>query len=137
VRTQASVSATSSAAEPTAALRAREISAVALLDLYLDRIERLDRDAVNAVVTLDTDRARDAARAADQALVAGATVGPLHGLPMTIKDAIATGGIRSTGGAIELADHVPAEDAPAVARLKASGAIVFGCPPALPGAPKS
>ena len=56
----------------------------------------------------------------------GGSVGPLHGLPVTIKDAIATEGIRSTGGAKELADYVPTEDAPAVARLKAAGAIVFG-----------
>ena len=59
-------------------------------------------------------------------LARGDVVGPLHGLPITIKDAIETEGIRSTGGAVELADHVPAADAPAVARLKAAGAIVFG-----------
>ena len=57
---------------------------------------------------------------------AATSVGPLHGLPITIKDAIETEGIRSTGGAIELTDHVPPQDAPAVARLKAAGAIVFG-----------
>ena len=51
---------------------------------------------------------------------------PLHGLPITIKDAIETEGIRSTGGAVELTDHVPDADAPAVARLKDAGAIVFG-----------
>ena len=56
----------------------------------------------------------------------GGSVGPLHGLPVTIKDAIATEGIRSTGGAKELAEYVPTDDAPAVARLKAAGAIVFG-----------
>ena len=97
-----------------------------LLELYLDRIERLDRGHVNAVVTLDVDRARDAAASADAVLARSDVVGPLHGLPITIKDAIETEGIRSTGGAVELADHVPAADAPAVARLKAAGAIVFG-----------
>jgi len=123
------VSATSSATELTAALRAKEISSRELLDLYLDRIERLDRadrGGVNAVVTLDVERAEVAAAAADDALARGDAVGPLHGLPMTIKDAIETEGIRSTGAAVELADHVPAADAPAVARLKAAGAIVFG-----------
>ncbi|TMK64284.1 MAG: amidase, partial [Actinobacteria bacterium] len=84
------------------------------------------RGGVNAVVTLDVDRGGDAAAAADEALAHGEAVGPLHGLPMTIKDAIETEGIRSTGGAVELADHVPTADAPAVARLKAAGAIVFG-----------
>jgi amidase len=118
--------ATSTAVELATAVRTKEISSCELLDLYLDRIERLDREAVNAVVTLDVERARAAAAAADEALARGDDVGSLHGLPVTIKDAIATEGIRSTGGAVELTDHVPTEDAPAVARLKAAGAIVFG-----------
>jgi amidase len=117
--------ATRPAVELAAAIRSGTVSSRELLELYLDRIGRLDAD-VNAVVTLDTDRARAAASAADDALARGDGVGPLHGLPITIKDAIETEGIRSTGGARELADHVPAADAPAVARLKAAGAIVFG-----------
>src|SRR5215831_1383543 len=116
------VIATSTAVELAAAIRAKEISSRELLDLYLDRIERLDRGAVNAVVTLDVERARRAAAAADDALARKADLGPLHGLPITIKDAIETEGIRSTGAAMELADHVPATDAPAVARLKRAGA---------------
>jgi len=120
--------ATWTATELTAAIRRREIGSRELLDLYLDRIDRLG-GTVNAVVTLDADRARVAAAAADEATARATSsdeLGPLHGLPTTIKDAIATEGIRSTGGAVELADHVPAADAPAVARLKAAGAIVFG-----------
>jgi amidase len=120
------VSAPSTAIELASAIRAKEISSRELLDVYVDRIERLDRGKVNAVVTLDVERARVTAAAADDALARGEDVGPLHGLPITIKDAIETEGIRSTGGAVELADHVPAADAPAVARLKAAGAIVFG-----------
>jgi amidase len=120
------VSATSTAVELAGAIRGKEISSRELLDLYLDRIERLDRGNVNAVVTLDIERARAAAAAADDALGRGDDVGPLHGLPITIKDAIETEGIRSTGGAVELAEHVPTADAPAVTRLKAAGAIVFG-----------
>ena len=117
--------ATRSAVQLAAGLRAREFSSRELLELYLDRIDRLDGD-VHAVVTLDADRARAAADAADDAIARGATPGALHGLPVTIKDAIETAGIRSTGGARELIDHVPTTDAPAVARLKAAGAIVFG-----------
>ena len=121
--------ATSPAIELAAAIRDRRISSRELLDLYLDRIERLN-PSLNAVVTLDVERAREATRRADDTTAAagadGHGLGPLHGLPTTIKDAIATAGIRSTGGATQLSDHVPAEDAPAVAQLKRAGAIVFG-----------
>ena len=113
------------ATELAAAVAAKEVSSRELLDLYLSRVDQLD-DSVHAVVTLDADRARAAATAADEATARGESTGPLHGLPITIKDAIETEGIRSTGGAIELTDHVPTADAPAVARLKAAGAIVFG-----------
>ena len=115
----------SSASELAAAVRSRRVSSVELLDAYVARIEKLN-PMVNAVVTLDTDRAREAADAADAALARGDALGPLHGLPVTIKDAIETEGIRSTGGARELIDHVPTVDAPAVARLKDAGAVVFG-----------
>ena len=108
-----------------AAVRDQEVSSRELLDGYLARIERLD-PAINAVVTLDVERARAGADAADAALARGDAVGPLHGLPITIKDAIEVEGIRATGGATELADHVPTADAAAVARLKAAGAVVFG-----------
>jgi amidase len=117
-----------SATELAAAIRRKELGSRELLDSYLDRIARLDVD-VHAVVTLDVDRAEAAADAADRATAAGTVdhlTHPLHGLPITIKDAIATAGIRSTGGAIELTDHVPDEDAPVVAKLNDAGAIVFG-----------
>jgi amidase len=117
--------ATRSASELAAGIRDGQWSSRELLHLYLDRIERLN-GPINAVVTLDVDRAHAAADAADAALARGDAVGPLHGLPVTIKDAIETEGIRSTGGARELTDHVPTTDAPAVARLKDAGAIVFG-----------
>ena len=107
------------------AIRRHELGSVELLDAQLARIERLD-PAINAVCTLSVDSARSRCVAADRATVAGESWGPLHGIPITIKDAIATAGIRSTGGAVELADHVPAEDAPAVTKVKGAGAIVFG-----------
>ena len=108
-----------------AAVRAREFSAHALLELYAARIERLN-PAINAIVTLDLDRASRDAATIDERLARGDDVGPLAGIPMTIKDAIAVAGMRSTGGAIELQDHVPAEDAPAVAALRAAGAVIVG-----------
>jgi amidase len=117
--------ATLSAVELADGVRSGRWSSRELLDLYLDRIDRLG-GPINAVVTLDAERAWDAAAAADAAVARGDELGPLHGLPITVKDAIETEGIRSTGGARELVDHVPTSDAPAVARLKGAGAIVFG-----------
>jgi amidase len=117
--------ATWTATRLAAAIRAGELSSRELLELYLDRVERLN-PPINAVVTLDADRAREEADRADQEAARGEWRGPLHGLPTTIKDAIEVAHVRSTGGAVELTDHVPSTDAPAVARLKDAGAIVFG-----------
>ncbi len=117
--------ATSSATELAAWIRSKALTSTELLDIYLDRVSRLN-GTLNAVVTLDEQRAREQAQRADAEAERDEWRGPLHGLPITIKDAIETEGIRSTGGAIELSDHVPHADAPAVARLKAAGAIVFG-----------
>lgn len=109
----------------SSAIGAKQVSSRELLENYLGRVEKLN-PSLNAVVTLDAERALEAARAADEATARGASSGRLHGIPATIKDAIETEGIRSTGGANELATHVPAADAPAVARLRNSGAVVFG-----------
>ncbi|MEA3056972.1 MAG: amidase [Actinomycetota bacterium] len=119
------IDATASATELAAAIRRKQISSRELLDLFVDRLDRLD-GKVNAVVTRDVDHAREAATVADDATARGELTGPLHGLPVTIKDAIATAGIRSTGGAVELTDNVPTEDATVVSSIKAAGAIVFG-----------
>ena len=114
-----------SATRLAAAIRDKDLGSRELLEVYLDRIDRLN-GPVNAVVTLDADRARAAADEADEATARGESFGPLHGLPVTMKDAIEVAGVRSTGGAVELSDHVPDDDAVAVARLKGAGAIVFG-----------
>ena len=113
------------ATEQAAAIARRELGSEELLDLCLGRIDQVNPE-VNAVCTLSIEPARTRAREADTATARGESWGPLHGLPITIKDAIATAGIRSTGGATVLRDNVPAHDAPAVASLKAAGAIVFG-----------
>ncbi|MET9301244.1 MULTISPECIES: amidase [Micromonospora] len=112
----------------TALLRALDAGAVSSADLvraHLDRIERLN-PAVNAVVAVDRDRALAAAAAADRARAAGEPRGPLHGLPMTVKDVFETAGLVTTAGAPELAGHRPDRDAEAVARLRAAGAVVVG-----------
>ena len=114
-----------SATATVKAIKAKKTSAVEVLRAQLDRI-KAKNDAINAVVTLDEDGAMARAKAADEALAKGESWGPLHGLPMTIKDSWETQGLRTTAGAKEYANHVPKVDAAPVARLKAAGAIVFG-----------
>ena len=112
-----------SATQLLAQLRERKVGARELLDLLIKRIERLNPE-LNAVVALDIDGARKAAVAADSA--PPGRRGPLHGLPMTIKDAYEVVGMPTTCGMPELAQHKPARDADAVARVRAAGAIPFG-----------
>ena len=114
-----------SATEQAAAIARRHLGAVELLDAFVERIAAVNPQ-VNAVCTLAIEPARLLAKAADEATARGESTGPLHGLTVTIKDALETAGIVSTGGAAALRDYVPAVDAPAVAAAKAAGAIVFG-----------
>ena len=113
------------ATELTRALRDRTVSSRELLDHLLGLLEQRN-PGLNAIVALDTDRALAAAGAADAATARGDAVGPLHGLPMTVKDVWETEGLVTTSGAPELAGYVPRADALAVGRLKAAGAIIFG-----------
>ncbi|MGC0400324.1 amidase [Streptomyces sp. SAI-126] len=105
------------------ALDRREISSRELLDLHLDRI---NASHVNAVITRDDEAARAAAQAADERRARNEKRGSLDGLPLTIKDSFETAGLRTTSGAEDLADHVPARDADAVARLRHQGAVIMG-----------
>jgi amidase len=114
-----------SAAEIAAAIRTKRVRSRDVLEMYLDRCVG-DGRALNAVVTIDAGAARRVADACDRAVDDGEVVGPLHGVPMTVKDAFMTAGIRSTSGMTEYADDVPDVDAVAVARLRAAGAVVFG-----------
>jgi amidase len=113
-----------SGTELAAAIRSREVSSLELLDHLVHRIGTLD-GPINSVVRFDLDRARAAALAADEAVARGTELGPLHGVPMTIKDSFSTVGCVTTSGAPELVDHVPVADAWAVARLREAGAIPF------------
>ena len=115
----------STAREMAAAVAAKQVSARELLDAHLERIEVVN-PALNAVVTLDADRARAAADAADAALAAGDRVGPLHGLPVAHKDTHATGGMRHDVGLAAARRHVPLRDELIVARYKAAGAVRVG-----------
>ena len=114
-----------SAASLLRALRARKVSSVELLKAYLDRVDRLN-PAINAIVVDDRARAMAQARAADRALARGAPLGPLHGLPMTVKEAFDLEGHPTTHGHPPMRQNLATQDALAVQRLKAAGAVVFG-----------
>ena len=106
-------------------IRQKEVSAEEVVRLLLERITHVNPQ-LNAVVQLASDRALAEARAADQALADGDLIGPLHGVPITLKDSIDTVGIVSTGGTTGRKNFVPTEDATVAARLRRAGAIVMG-----------
>lgn len=107
------------------AVSRRRLSSEELVRACLERIEAVN-GRLNAVVQLAADQALARAREADAALARGERWGPLHGVPMTIKDSFDTAGVISTGGTRGRASHVPNEDATVVARLRAAGAILLG-----------
>jgi amidase len=107
------------------ALRLGELSSREMVEACIARIERLNPE-LNAVVAKDYERARECARRADEARSAGRELGPLHGLPMTVKDSLQTAGLVTTSGAPALRDFVPEEDAVVVERALQAGAIVLG-----------
>ena len=108
-----------------ARLRAGEVSAREVLDAHLRRIEAAN-PRVNAIVTLVPERAAEDAAAADAAFARGEALGPLHGLPIAIKDLVQTAGIRTTFGSPIFAGHVPEADDLLVTRIRDAGAIVLG-----------
>jgi aspartyl-tRNA(Asn)/glutamyl-tRNA(Gln) amidotransferase subunit A len=114
-----------SAIELAARLRAREISAVEITTEALARIEA-SQPTLNAFMTICRDQAIAAAHEVDARLARGEDVGPLHGVPVSVKDIINTAGIRTTWGSRLMAENVPDADAVAVARLKKAGAIIIG-----------
>jgi amidase len=114
-----------SAGELAGAIRSRALSAVDALEAHIAQINR-HNPALNAVVTRDDGFARKRAAEADAALARGEVWGPLHGVPITVKDVFETRGMRTTASFKRLSGHIPREDATVVARLRAAGAIVWG-----------
>jgi len=112
-------------AELAPRIAAGEVSPVALTEAALARIEALN-PALNAFMTVTADRALAAARTAEAEIAEGRYRGPLHGVPLAVKDLFATEGVRTTGGSKLLADWVPDHDAAVVERLKAAGAVLLG-----------
>jgi len=112
-------------AELAPRIAAGEVSPVALTEAALSRIEAQD-PALNAFITVTADQAIAAARDAEAEIAQGRYRGPLHGVPLAVKDLYATKGVRTTGGSKLLADWVPDHDAAVVERLKAAGAVLLG-----------
>ncbi len=116
-------------------IRAGDLSAGDAVDICLDAIDRVNGE-LNAVVQLVAERAREEAAAADKRQAAGESLGPLHGVPVTIKDCFATEGVVTTVGTTGLRSFVPEADDVTVTRLRDAGAIVVGktnCPEFLMG----
>ena len=103
----------------------KRISPMELTELYLDRIDRFD-PTLNAYLTVDAEGAIEAARQAEQAVARGDELGPLHGVPISIKDLQITKGLRTTSGSSIFRDRVPTEDSIAVERIRAAGAVILG-----------
>lgn len=114
-----------SAKELASLIRRKKIGCLELLDLYLARIEE-HNPALNAVVALDVEGARKRAKAADRALARDKPVGPLHGVPMTIKESFDVAGMPTTWGLPAHAENIAARHSVPVARMEAAGVITFG-----------
>jgi amidase len=115
----------SSATKLAKAIRAKDISSKEVVEAYLQRIEEVN-PKLNAVIHLQANEARDQARKADAALARGDLKGPLHGVPITIKDNVDTKGMISTSGTKGRSTFMPGKDATIVARMRAAGAIILG-----------
>ena len=113
------------ATDLAAAIRRRLVSPVEVTRAALDRIHRA-QPVLNAFITVAEDAAMAQASEAEAALMRGAAVGPLHGVPIAVKDLVPTEGLRTTWGSLIFKDHVPATDATVVTRLKQAGAIIVG-----------
>src|SRR2546428_1356600 len=113
------------ALEISGLVRAKKLSRIEVTDAVLSRIDAIN-PVLNAFCVVAAEQARAAAREAEIAVTKGEPLGPLHGVPVSIKDVLFTRGLTTTGGSRLFADHVPDEDAIAVARLRAAGALVLG-----------
>ena len=117
--------ATGFAVDAARAIREKRLSSEALVRECLARIEGTQA-TVNAYITVCAESALVEARAADDAVRAGMPLGPLHGVPFSVKDNLVTAGVRTTWGSRAFADHVPERDATVVARMRAAGGILLG-----------
>ena len=106
-------------------IETKEVSPVEATEAYLDRIQQVD-PKLNSYITVTGEQALEAARQAEQEIAAGRHRGPLHGVPLAVKDQFNTAGIRTTGGSSILKDNIPDEDATVISNLKKAGAVMLG-----------
>ena len=114
-----------SATELASLIESKQVSPVDAVEAYLDRIQRIDPQ-VNSFITVAAEEARREAKQAEDEIRRGEYRGPLHGVPVAVKDQIHTRGIRTTDASNLRADFVPQEDATVVANLKKAGAVLLG-----------
>ena len=114
-----------SASEVSGLIASRQVSPVEVTQSYIDRIDSLDFK-FNAYLTVTREMAMEAAREAEREIASGRHRGPLHGVPVAVKDQFNSAGVRTTGGSRILADFVPEEDATVIANLKQAGAVLLG-----------
>jgi amidase len=114
-----------SAAQLVALIKSKKISSAELLEVYINRFKRFN-PSINALVAVDLENAKASAKKADEALARGEDQGPLHGLPMTVKDTIEAAGMPCTSGSVKLKNHMPQQDADVVKSMRGAGAIIFG-----------
>ena len=106
-------------------IESKEVSPVEATEAYLDRIQEVD-PKLNSYITITGEQALEAARQAEQEIATGMYRGPLHGVPVAVKDQFNTAGILTTGGSTILKDNVPTEDATVITKLKQAGAVLLG-----------
>lgn len=106
-------------------IQTKQLSPIELTELYFNRIDALDSQ-LNSFLTLNRDEAMASARAAEQTVMRGDRLGPLHGLPTSVKDLEMTRGLRSTGGSLAFKDRVPDEDSVVVERIRQAGGTILG-----------
>ncbi len=109
----------------TKAIQDKKISSIELLEYFIERYQRLNPE-INAIVATNFKQARKKAADADKALANGKILGPLHGLPMTLKDNLEIAGMPTTYGSELYAEHMPEQNADVVQSVLDAGAVVFG-----------
>ncbi|MCH8800676.1 MAG: amidase [Chloroflexi bacterium] len=114
-----------SAGDLSRLIQSKEVSPVEATEAYLDRIDSLDH-RFNSYLTVMREQAMADARQAEQDIATGQPKGPMHGVPVAVKDQFWSKGVRSTGGSRILADFVPNEDATVIANLRRAGAVILG-----------